>query len=183
MKIRNIIDRNEVIWFSLMALPLRLVSTFFTKKYENYTLGSVKLSYILWEYSIFTIFLIFVYGIMLKKTARETTGYAKVESSPKIPLIRSFFIYLGIGEVLNFIACLIPYSITMFGRYTAYPAYALYRFIYGTVSGRMGEINAGNIIFADYIFYILCYSVYLVLFTYLMYLTAKSAIKVKYRYA
>ena len=296
---------------------------------------------------------------MLKKTARETTGYAKVESSPKIPLIRSFFIYLGIGEVLNFIACLIPYSITMFGRYTAYPAYsmyiifyikdynrynamfiehawtlkdflmfipfyliceiffiialifvfkiccnrymykdskkimaydnfeytvysffgrfiafglyywaiknyvedvftvysvavsliipivilrfylkyykerffeardnksilksviklilpgeifmfflgitafgidyvyrfgkglaypayALYRFLYGTVSGRMGEINAGNIIFADYIFYILCYSVYLVLFTYLMYLTAKSAIKVKYRYA
>lgn len=359
MKIRNIIDRNEVIWFSLMALPLRLVSTSFTKKYENYTLGSVKLSYILWEYSIFTIFLIFVYGIMLKKTARETTGYAKVESSPKIPLIRSFFIYLGIGEVLNFIACLIPYSITMFGRYTAYPAYsmyiifyikdynrynamfiehawtlkdflmfipfyliceiffiialifvfkiccnrymykdskkimaydnfeytvysffgrfiafglyywaiknyvedvftvysvavsliipivilrfylkyykerffeardnksilksviklilpgeifmfflgitafgidyvyrfgkglaypayALYRFLYGTVSGRMGEINAGNIIFADYIFYILCYSVYLVLFTYLMYLTAKSAIKVKYRYA
>lgn len=47
MKIRNIIDRNEVIWFSLTSLPLRLVSTSFTKKYENYTLGSVKLSYIL----------------------------------------------------------------------------------------------------------------------------------------
>lgn len=126
MKIRNIIDRNEVIWFSLMALPLRLVSTFFTKKYENYTLGSVKLSYLLWEYSIFTIFLIFVYGIMIKKTVRETTGYAKVESSLKLPWIKSFFIYLGIGEVLNFIVCLIPYSITMFGRFTAYPAYSMY---------------------------------------------------------
>ena len=347
MKARNnIIDRNEVIWLSLIAVPIRIIVTFFNLRYERFLSGNVRLWWVWLDVIVYTLFFIFIYGIIMRKTAKLTVGYYKSESTDtKFPLIKTFSAYLVIGEVFNLLVCLIPYGITMLGRFTvynvynmyglfyiktindflvfiiffivcefllfsvllfvfkiccnrymhedrktvmaydkfeytvfsfagraiafllyywviknnveneltaysviisllipslilrfylkkrkdrlfesgdnksifknviklilpgeiltfilgltvfgidyvyrfgkalAYPAYALFRFTYGIVSGRMGEINAGNTIFADYIAYIICYIVYISSFTLIIYLVARSSVKKKYKYA
>ena len=117
MKARNnIIDRNEVIWLSLIAVPIRIIVTFFNLRYERFLSGNVRLWWVWLDVIVYTLFFIFIYGIIMRKTAKLTVGYYKSESTDtKFPLIKTFSAYLVIGEVFNLLVCLIPYGITMLG--------------------------------------------------------------------
>lgn len=90
------------------------------------------------------------------------------------------------GEILTFVLGLTIFGFDYsyrFGKALAYPAYELFRFTYINISGRMDDITAGKLIFIDYLFYVGCYIIYLVMFTALIYLVAKTVEKKKYRYS
>ena len=161
---KNLILYNQIEYFSIVFIARYIMSSATNYCYIN----NLEIPLIL----INTFLTLFVPALVLRLYLKKLGWDGELDGNKNF-VAKNLFKWMIGGEIM----CMIL-SLTVFGEYTlvrygkalAYPAYILFVFLYGKLTGRYNVIADGGIEWFDYLALLVCYIIYIIAFFTVVYI-------------